>query len=173
MKKLLAVLLVIVMMIGVSPCVACAEDYSAKSDAELFEALNAIRAELVQRGYKAENKKVILDEGGIQIYINGDYSVVDDWYGLALNVPIVIVNQTSQNICVQLRDASVNGWACETMFSSDIPAGKKIKDTMEFMLEDTDVTNLSEFEDAEFIFHVFDNDSWDGVVDTDIIHLVA
>ena len=60
------------------------------------------------------------------------------------------------------------------MFSPEIPAGKKVRDNLEFELKETDVESLSDFEDVEFYFHVFDNDNWmvDGF-DSDIVHLYA
>ena len=174
MKRLVLAVLVTLLLVCLFPFAAFAEDYSGKSDAELMETYNAIRLELASRGYRAEGKKVLFDSKGVQIYVNGDYSVGKEWYGSALKLPIVIVNNSGMNICVQMRNASVNGWGCETMFSPEIPSGKKVKDTLIFELDETDVTSLSDFEDVEFCFHFFDYDNWmaDGF-DSDIIHLYA
>lgn len=174
MKRLVSAVLVTLLLVCLFPFAAFAEDFAGKSDAELMETYNAIRLELASRGYRAEGKKVLVDNMGVQIYVNGDFSVEKEWYGAALKLPIVIVNNSEMNICAQMRNVSVNGWGCETMFSPEIPSGKKVKDTLIFELDDTDVESLSDFEDVEFYFHVFDNDNWmnDGF-DSGIIHLYA
>ena len=174
MKKTLSSLLIILMLVSTVPSFAFAEDYGSKSDEELQAMYTAIRQELASRGFQAENKKVLIDQNGIQIYVNGDFSVEKEWYGPILKLPIVISNNSNMNICVQLRNSSVNGWSCETTFSPEIPAGKKIKDSMKFELKETEVEELSDFEDVEFCFHVLDNDNWmiDGF-DSDVIRLYA
>ena len=129
MKKILSSLLIILMLVSTVPSFAFAEDYGSKSDEELQTMYTAIRQELASRGFQAENKKVLIDQNGIQIYVNGDFSVEKEWYGPILKLPIVISNNSNMNICVQLRNSSVNGWSCETTFSPEIPAGKKIKDS--------------------------------------------
>ena len=174
MKRILSSVLILLMLISIRPSFAFAEDFGSKSDDELQEMYTAIRQELTSRGYRAENKKVLIDYNGVQIYVNGDFSVEKEWYGPVLKLPIVVANNSQMNICVQLRNPSVNGWGCETMFSPEIPAGKKVKDNLEFELKETDVESLSDFEDVEFYFHVFDNDNWmvDGF-DSDIVHLYA
>ena len=174
MRKILSSVLIFLMLVCMVPSFAYAEDYGSKSDEELQAMYTAIRQELASRGFQAENKKVLIDQNGIQIYINGDFSVEKEWYGSILKLPIVIANNSQMNICVQLRNSSVNGWSCETTFSPEIPAGKKIKDSLKFELKETDVEELSDFEDVEFYFHVFDNDNWmtDGF-DSDVIRLYA
>ena len=73
---------------------------------------------------------------------------------------MVIINNNTNTICAQLRDASVNGWSCDTSFTPEIPGGKKAKEDMKFELKDTDVTQISEFEDVEFYLHFFDWNDW-------------
>lgn len=160
MKRFYALALILVMLLSILPCAAFAEDYSSQSDAELRGILDAVRNELTARGFKAENKTVIVDQDGIQIYISGDFEVEDGWLGLMLNLPVVIINNTSANIMVSLRNASVNGWSCETWVASEVPAGKKAKETFQFELKETDVTTIEDFEEVEFVVHAYDNDNW-------------
>ena len=172
MKKLFVVFLAMIMMVGIVPCVSYA-DFDDKTDEELIAEYNAIRLELGNRGYKAEDKRVLYDGNGIQIYLNGDLKVEDNWSGPELLVPVVIANSTDKNMCVQSRNQSVNGWACDVMFSPQIPAGKKIKDNVELQLEETDVTKIEEFEDLELSFHIFDFDNWMEGWDSELIRIVA
>ena len=67
MKRLVLAVLVTLLLVCLFPFAAFAEDYSGKSDAELMETYNAIRLELVSRGYRAEGKKVLIDSMSVQI----------------------------------------------------------------------------------------------------------
>lgn len=170
MKRIYAFMLTLVLLVSILPCAAFAVDYSSQSDAELREILDSVRNELVARGFKAENKTVIVDQGDIQIYISGDFEVEDGWLGLMLDLPVVIINNTSSNIMVSLKNTSVNGWSCDTWVACEVPAGKKAKEIFQFELKETDVTTIDEFEEVEFVVHAYDNDNWMGdSIDTDPI----
>ena len=55
------------------------------------------------------------------------------------------------------------------IFSADIMPGKKAVDAITFLdsdLEDNGITNI---EDVEVSFNIFNTDSWDTVVDTDVV----
>ncbi len=174
MKKIFSVIIAIVIFINIFPCVASAQGYDGLSDEELIAEYNAIRLELASRGYTAENKRILLDDKDIQIYISGDYTVSEEWYGVTLQIPVVIINNRQDNITVQMRNTSVNGWACEVMFSADVPAQKKLKDELTFELDETDIETLEDFEDAEFSFHVFDSANiMTTILDSESIHIVA
>lgn len=172
MRKLFVVFLVILMIVSIVPCTSFAA-FEDKTDEELIADYNAIRLELGSRGYKAENKRVLYEGNGVQIYLNGDLSVEDNWMGPELIIPVVIVNGTDKNLYVQTRSQSINGWACDAMFSPEIPAGKKIKEDLGLLLEETDMTKIEEFEDAEFSFHIFSDDNWMDSWDTESIRIVA
>ncbi len=171
MKRIISCILVFILLCGVIPAIGFAEDYTSMTDDELQNILNAVRNELTARGLKAEDKTVLVDESGVQIYINGEMTVEAEWSGdLECNIPIVIVNNTSHDITIGLRDPSVNGWSCDgSVYPNDVPAGKKAKSTLSFELGDTDVTSLDDFEDAEFRLNVYDEHSWDDLFTTDII----
>ena len=172
MRKLFVVFLVILMIVSIVPCNSFAA-FEDKTDEELIAEYNAIRLELGSRGYKAENKRVLYEGNGVQIYLNGELSVENNWMGPALIIPIVIVNGSDQNLCVQLRNQSVNGWACEEIFSPEVPAGKKLKDNIVLELEDTDMTTIEEFEDVEFNFHIFSFENMMDGWDSESIRIVA
>ena len=61
MKRILSSVLILLILISVSPSFAFAYDFGSKSDEELQEMYTAIRQELTSRGYRAENKKVLID----------------------------------------------------------------------------------------------------------------
>ena len=54
-------------------------------------------------------------------------------------------------------------------FSCDIAAGKKAYDTIICMETDLENNGITDITDLELKFTVFDYDTWDDILDTDII----
>ncbi len=173
MNKVFGFLLAACLFVNLCAFTAFADALSEQSDGELLETLRAIRSELALRGYRAEAGRSIFAENGIEIFINGELYVEETWLGPCLVLPLVIVNECEQDICVQILDPSVNGWACDAVFSPSVPAHKKMKEEIRFDLEGTDVEALAAFEDAEFCFTVFDDDTWTDIAESEIVTLVA
>ena len=117
------------------------------------------------KGLKAEKKAVIVDQKGVQIYINGDPYIEKNWSGdYKLYIPIVVVNDSSQNITMLVENVSVNGWAeSGSRDGSAVPAGKKDKGLLYFSLDDAEITDVSEFTDVEFTLRVYDNNTWNDL----------
>lgn len=159
MKRLVALVLASIMLFSVA--VAYADDYSSLSDEQLIEQLNAIRNELVSRGFKAEKNRVLLEKNGIQVYINGDPVIKrGQWSDTEyLYIPIVIINNTDKVIMCTIDNTSENGWKVYGFISEEVPAGKKSKSQIEFNLDD-DVKTIDDLEEIEFTFRVFDSNNW-------------
>ena len=159
MKKIIALCLSCLLLLSA----ALAADYATMTDEELKAEHDAIRSELFARGYSAEAGTVLLDKGGILVYMTGDpvisqrYSHKDSLY---LTVPVIIINRSSRDIShIYMGNESVNGWAVTGYFDpDDIPAGKKAKGEIRFDLSETDITEEDGFEDMEFSFTIQDND---------------
>ena len=174
MKHFLAFFLSVITLVSVFSSSCFAEDLSSKSENELLLTYNAIRNELLSRGFATENKKVIFEDDNIQIYLNGNITVDNNWMGLRLEIPVVVINKSSLNYTVQLRDSSVNGWSCETWVSCDNTDSKKAKDSLSFELKDTDVESIEDFEDVEFKIHYFESGNFFGNdIDSDALTLLA
>ena len=105
---------------------------------------------------------------GIDIVIKG-LSDEDSWYGPALIV--YINNASNQNITVQVRNVSVNDYMIDSVFSCDVVAGKHAIDSISFMSSDLEANEIEEIEDIDLSFHVFDMDSWDTIIDTDMVSI--
>jgi len=93
----------------------------------------------------------------------------DSFWGA--DVYVYIENNSAQNITVQARDVSINGFMVDPIFSSDIAAGKKAFDTITFMESDLTDNDISDIESIELKFHVFNSDSWDTIFDSEIIDI--
>lgn len=176
MKRFFSLLLIGILSLSIA--VASASDFSSSTDEELRSQYNAIRNELFSRGLRAEKKTVILDQAGVQIYISGAPTITKTWNDKHyLVIPVVIINDSGKSIAVIPEEASVNGWKADGDLSDrNVPAGKKAKAELQFLLDDTDVEAVEDFEEFELWFKVYDNDDWfgDKVIDhTDTITVYA
>lgn len=176
MKKTVSIILIVIFLF-VSAVANAATDFASMTDEQLKEQFSAIRNELVARGLKAENKTVIVDKDGYQIYINGDITVrkMFDWgTDLYLYIPVVVVNSTSQNLNMMVENSSVNGWSVDGNKDwSSVPAGKKAKGNLYFSLEDAEMETLEDFSDVEFSLRVYDDNSWKDLFITKPITIYA
>ena len=172
MKKVCTLILILALLLTSAVSYATS-DFSSMSDEELKEQYDAIRNELAVRGLKAEEKTVIVDKDGYQIYINGDISVGKqyDWdTDVYLFIPVVVVNNTSYNVTMLVKNSSVNGWSVEGNKDwMSAPAGKKAKGNLYFTVNDAEVETLSDFTDVEFSLRVYDFDTYDDIFSTESI----
>ncbi|MBR4241535.1 MAG: hypothetical protein IKR97_04875, partial [Eubacterium sp.] len=112
-------------------------------------------------------EQVILEEQGIKITAKG----MDDSGLMGPGIKLLIENESGQDITVQTRDGSVNGYMIETMMSADVVNGKKANETLTFSSSDLKQAGISTFADMEFYFHIFDTSSWDTIFDSDRIQI--
>lgn len=111
---------------------------------------------------------IAFNNQGIKIIVKG---LDSDGSFLGPAVVVYIENSSEQNITVQARNVSINGFMVNPVFSSDVMVGKHAIDTITFMdsqLEENDISSINEI---ELSFHIFDSSNWDTVVDTDIVKI--
>lgn len=107
--------------------------------------------------------QLILDQNDIKIYAL-KLNDKDSFWGADLM--LYIENNSSQNITVQARDVSINGFMVDPSFSADVNAGKKSYDSITFFesdLEDNDITDITEL---ELKIIAFNSDSWGNILET-------
>lgn len=107
---------------------------------------------------------VLLDESSIKITVTG---LEDGLFGTELN--LLIENNSDENLTIQARNASVNGYMVDTMMSADVAAGKKSNDELTFSTSALKDCGIDTFATMEFSFHIFTTDDWEDYLDTDII----
>ena len=115
-----------------------------------------------------DSGKAFYDNNGIKI-IGKSLSTEDSVFGPGLI--LYIENNSKQNITVQARDTSVNGFMIDTVMSEEVLIGKKSITALTFMsssLEDNGITDIKSIETS---FHVFDTENYDTIVDTDPIKI--
>ena len=110
---------------------------------------------------------VLVDEAGVKITAKS--LDMDGLFGPSIK--LLIENNSEKSLTVQSRSASVNGYMIETMLSSDVSAGKKANDELIFASSDLEMADISVIADMEFSFHVFDSETWDAYLDTDLIRI--
>lgn len=165
MKKFMCCLLVLMLLAGMSAC--CAEvpeieqaTISGKGDSEAEVSGTDEQGTLPAEAEIEEF--VLLDEKSVKITAkNIDYSGL-----FGPEIKVLIENNSSQNLTVQARGTSVNGYMVETMFSADVAAGKKANDAITLLDEDLKTCGISTIADIELAFHVFKTDNWETYLDS-------
>lgn len=140
------------------PLAALAEgnDYSALTTTELQDIIAVVRNELLERSALSEGKVFLTDEAAdVQIYLTGkgDY----DWNGYALEM--VVINNGDRSISIEFNNIVVNGWETITFrgaYVKDIGAGHRKKAAIPLALDKTDVSSISEVEEVELVFRIYD-----------------
>lgn len=141
------------------------------------EATDEIPVKTPATDNKEDNHQYIMDQGDIQIYINDKthFRKKDDYSsGRYIIIPIVVVNNSKNIISVKIDNTSMNGW--QTYGECDVfsvPAGKKAKGQLAFNGEDAEVKKLDDFTDAEFIFVIYDSDTYETIFKSPIITITA
>lgn len=111
-------------------------------------------------------EQVLYDANDIKITATG---IEDGLWGTDLK--LLIENDSSTGITVQARNANVNGFMVDTMMSADVAAGKKTNDELTFETSGLKECGIEDIAEMEFYFHIFDAETWDEIVDTDVISL--
>ena len=111
---------------------------------------------------------VAYDENGIRVIVKG-LNTSDSIMGPGIIV--YIENNSSNDITVQTRNVSINGFMVDGFFSSDVLIGKHAVDTITFLTSDLEENEISKINSVELSFHIFDMDGWNTIADSDVISL--
>jgi hypothetical protein len=64
---------------------------------------------------------------------------------------------------------SVNGFMVDSTMSEDVVSGKKAMGAVQFYSSDLEENSIEDITDVELYFHIFDEDLWNTVFDSDVI----
>lgn len=109
----------------------------------------------------------LFDQDGIKVTATS--LTIDDWMGPEVNV--LIENNTTQPITVQVREVSMNGAMVSSVFSCDVAAGKKANDSISFIKNELENIGINTIQQIEFRLHIFQSESWDDLFDSETIVL--
>ena len=115
-----------------------------------------------------DSGEVAYDAGGIKVIIKGLAEDTSIW---GPSVVVYIENNTDKAFTVQARDVSVNGFMLDPIFSCDVMPGKKAVDAITFMDTQLEENEIGSIENIELSFCIFDFESWDTIVDTDVVSM--
>lgn len=107
-----------------------------------------------------------IDQDGYKVIVK-KLDSEDSFWGA--DIYVYVENNSDKDVTIQTRDVSINGVMTEPMFSCEVLAGKKAFDTITFLQSDLDDNKITDITDMELYFTIFDSNSWDTLVDTDIV----
>lgn len=113
-----------------------------------------------------DSGQLILDQDGIRIIVRGIDNEDTLW---GASVVLFIENNQDQGIRVQAKDVSVNGFAIDSLLSSEIPASKKAYAEISFAEADLKEHDIKTIEEIEMVLHISDIESWDSLLISDPI----
>lgn len=112
------------------------------------------------------------DDSGTLVYDRNNIRIIwkdfgsDDTFSALL---LYIENNSSDEITVQVRDTSVNGFMVNPTMSSDVLPGKKVVDAMSFYNSDLDLNGITDIKEIETRFDIFKSDFTKNIEETDLI----
>ncbi|MFY9520199.1 MAG: hypothetical protein WAP99_04540 [Caldicoprobacterales bacterium] len=113
-----------------------------------------------------DSGQLILDQDGIRIIVRGIDNEDTLW---GTSVELFIENNQDQGIRVQAKDVSVNGFAIDSLLSSEIPASKKAYAEISFAEADLKEHDIKTIEEIEMVLHISEIESWDSLLISDPI----
>lgn len=109
---------------------------------------------------------VVYEQNGVKI----SYTGIEEKTGRIL-VKFLIENDTDIDYCVQERDFSANGYMLDANMSAEVAPHKKCNDGITVYKSTLEENNITDIENIEFYFHIFDWDNWTNGIDSDVISI--
>jgi len=134
-------------------CFARAADYQSMTDEELVAEANAIRNEQLERQLALEDKAILLDQDGAQVYLTGDQRLSHGMYYLG----IVFINNSDYTISILMDNVSVNGWQCGGSGTTKVEPGNRLMSELGFNITKTDIASEEDLSDLRFTLVLYDS----------------
>lgn len=162
MKRLLAIILVLLLFIPETVAFAANIDWKSMSDQEITDAIDAGRLELASRMPDSEDHVTIVNQDGVEVYLTRRYSI-DDGYSsgsVYLRLEAVVVNNTDMILNIVDNGTCVNGWNVDTSGIYQTGAGRKQKGDIVLRISDAFLTSPAEVTDVEFVLRAYDENDY-------------
>jgi hypothetical protein len=117
------------------------------------------------------------DDSGEELYNDNGIRIVgktvdeNSFWGTA--ILLYIENNSGKNVGISVDDMSINGFMMSPYFSTTVYDGKKAVDDITIFDSDLEENGIESVEDVELKFHIYDNDSYDTIADSDTITFSA
>ena len=138
------------------------ESWSEIVDTDVITVKTSIASSYTQE--VDDSGKVLVDSNGVKIVEKG-LSANDSFWGPGLI--LYIENNSDKNVIIQVRDVSVNGYMVESSMSEEIVSGKKAMSAVQFFRTDLEENSITDISDLELYFHIFDQETWDSIFDSE------
>lgn len=148
MKHALAFIFALVLSVS---CLGAELDFSSMSTEEIYEVIDAARAEVSAR--EQEGDFVLVDQDGFQVTLSGKKSFTDS---CRLDLKGTIVNNSDETLMIGFDDCYVNGWKSFALaMPSQVEAHKKAKMELSVDCEGI-VKKAKKIEDILLYIHISD-----------------
>lgn len=141
-----------------------AEDTDAQSESDVARE----KTEETTSPETSIERQVLLEQDGLTITATGLDAGGSIW---GPEIKLLIENDTEKNLTVQARNVSVNGYMVGVTMSSDVASGKKTNDSLTIESGSLDACNIDDIAYIDLSFHIFDNETWDDLINTEMIHI--
>ena len=111
----------------------------------------------------------LYNEGGVRIV--GKTVDENSFWGTA--ILLYIENESGRNVGISVDDMSINGFMLTPYFSTTVYDGKKAVDDITIMSSELKENGITSIEEVELKFHIYDNDSYETIADSDPITFSA
>lgn len=136
------------------------DSYDKLYDSELIKLTTSLAEEFTQT--YDDSGEVLYDENGVKIIFK-DLDTDDSIFGP--QIMLYVENNTEQTVTIQARNTSVNGFMIDPSISTEITPGNRAVSGMTFMKSQLEENNITDFENVETSFHIFD-DNLGTIADT-------
>lgn len=140
------------------------ENWDTYFDSELINVETSIASTYEQKVDDSGN--ILYENNGIKIVAKGLSS--DDSY-IGPGLVLYIENNSDKDFTVQVKDVSVNGFMINTIMSQDVIIGKKAIDSVTFLNSSLEENDITDIENIEISFNIFNMNTWDDIVETEPI----
>lgn len=124
-----------------------------------------------------ERMDTSVNDEGTELYNAGGIRIVgktvdeNSFWGAA--VLLYIENKSNKNVGISVNDMSVNGFMTEPLFSTTVYSGKKAVDDITIFSSDLEANGITSIDTVELKFHIYDEDSYETIADSDVISFTA
>lgn len=110
-------------------------------------------------------EQVLVEQDGVKITAK-EY-VTDSFWGDG--VKVLVENSTDRNIMVGCTALIVNNYNISDLFATEVAAGMSANDTIYLSSNELNAAGIDSVGKIEVYFHVYDNDTWDNIFDSECI----
>ena len=124
-----------------------------------------------------ENMDTTANDEGTELYNEGGIRIIgktvdeNSFWGTA--ILLYIENESGRNVGINVDDMSVNGFMLTPYFSTTVYDGKKAIDDITIMSSELEENGITSIDEVELKFHIYDNDSYETIADSDPITFSA